>query len=165
MKIPIFEEISVNPTELDSLPEKIRTRKSADCPAYFLLKGVKLNVQLAFLNELKKVLQREGLHPFFPFPLYIVSDKLLTDDLIPIVPTVDELPRHFYSKVKRPKKEEIDILAKNAILVERLRNLDLFAKQALLNRRTSDRELYELTRESYFYEKILEEIRREEDKL
>jgi hypothetical protein len=58
------------------------------------------DTELAVLN-LEQVLLEHSIHPKFPYPLFLITSKVVRT-IIPCVRSVKELPEHYFKKLKDP---------------------------------------------------------------
>ncbi len=154
MKIPVFEEIAFNDYEPSTIQEKLDEGKIGRVPCFINLTQVSKDERPSVLIEIKNAFIKLNLNPRFPFPCYVVGEKII-DDYFPSAESVKELPDHFFKKVKRPNNKEIQLLNKLALKVEKIRNLEMNGifnnlKDAAL----TQKKLYDITKELYFLEVI-----------
>lgn len=152
MKIPVFEEIIFESDNVDHLREKILNSKIGKVPTYINIGEKKKDERISFLIDLKNIFLSENLNPRFPYPCYVITEKL-SEDYFPQALSVKELPDHFFKKVKRPNNKEVQLLNKLGLKVEKIKNLDMNKiMEGIKDTAYSQRKLYQNTKELYFYE-------------
>lgn len=154
MKIPIFEEILLSEMTAEKLRIIVSDSKIGKVPCYLNLTSLKKEEIDHLILNLEQIILEYNLHPFFPYPLFIVSD-LPVKSIFPWVRTVKDLPEHFFKKVKRPNNKELQLLNKLSLKVDKIKNLELYK---IINQfkdsSESQRELYNVTKELYFLETL-----------
>lgn len=154
MKIPIFEEIILKDTSVLGLNSLLEDSKIGRVPCYINLTELKAEELTSFLEKLEELLLEANLHPHFPYPLYLITTKEIKG-LFPNVRSVKELPEHYFKKVKRPSNKETILLNKLSLKVDKINNLNLYSLiESLKQSSTSEKDLYNETKELYFYERL-----------
>jgi len=110
---------------------------------------------VAFIGQVAQVLEQMKIHPLFPYPIYIICDKVQSDTRVPVAPSLKELPRHFVRKINKLKSKEASLLNKDGVLAQKVSNLDIDEKMQILKRNAElSKQLYLICRELKFYESI-----------
>lgn len=152
MKIPIFEEILIEDKDPQVLYEKIKESKVGKVPIFINLNDLKKDEKLDLIANLKNIFLELNLNPRFPYPFYLLTDKV-SDDYFPQAQTIKELPDHFFKKVKRPNNKELQLLNKLGLKVEKIRNLDSNKiMEGIQDAAYPQKKLYQNTKELYFLE-------------
>ncbi len=155
MKIPIFEEIILHGQGREFLTDYIPLSKIGRVPTYINTLKLKKNELVKFLDELELTLLKNNLSPIYPYPLYVLAEEMTYYNSIPIVRSVNDLPEHFFKKVKRPNNKEMQLLNKLYLRVEKVNNLEmdeLFAN--LIEQSVTQKDLYNETKNLYFFETL-----------
>ena len=104
--------------------------------------------------NLEQIILEHSLHPLFPYPLYIVTDKAVKS-ILPRARTVKDLPEHYFKKIKRPNNKELQLLNKLSLKVDKIKNLELYKIiTEFKNSTEAQRQLYNETKELYFLETL-----------
>ena len=152
MKIPIFEEIIFSNFETESILDKLNDTKIGRVPTYINIFSLKKEEKSNLIVELKNAFLSLNINPRFPYPCYLITEKL-SDNYFPQALSVKELPDHFFKKVKRPNNKEMQLLNKLALKVEKINNLDMNNIIEDVNDTSpSQKKLYTNTKEIYFLE-------------
>ena len=158
MKIPIFEEIRLSDTKVDQLRLLVSESRIGAVPSYLNISNLKKEERDTLIINLEQVILEQGIHPTFPYPLYLVSTNPVKS-ILPTVRSVKELPEHFFKKVKRPNNKELQLLNKLSLKVNKIKNLELYKIIASFkSSSTSQKELYNETKELYFLETLSSRI-------
>lgn len=154
MKIPIFEEIILKGTKVQDIQLIIEDSRIGKVPCYMNLTNFKNSDLKDFVMNLEQIILENSLHPFFPYPLYLITpDSLKT--IFPLVKSVKELPEHFFKKIKRPNNKELQLLNKLSLKVDKIKNLEIYKIiQELKDSGNSQKKLYLETKELHFLEKL-----------
>ena len=158
MKIPIFEEIRLNDTNVDQLRLLVSESRIGAVPSYLNIGNLKKEERDLLILNLEQVILEYGIHPMFPYPLYLVSTNPVKS-IFPSVRSVKELPEHFFKKVKRPNNKELQLLNKLSLKVNKIKNLELYKIiSTFKSSSASQKELYNETKELYFLEMLSSRI-------
>jgi hypothetical protein len=158
MKIPIFEEILLKGNSVNDLRSLIENSRIGKVPCYINLSTFSSDELEVTLINLEQTLLENSIHPRFPYPLYIISNKPI-NTIIPSVKSVAELPAHYFKKVKRPSNKELQLLNKLSLKVDKIKNLELYKISSELKDSTgTQRRLYAETKELYFLEVLNSQI-------
>ncbi len=155
MKIPIYEEIILQGNGKQYLSEFVPLSRIGRVPSFINCQKLNRIELINFLDDLEETLKTNKLNPYFPYPLYIITEEIGQYNSIPILKSVKDLPEHFYKKIKRPNNKEVQLLNKLYLRVEKVGNLEL-AKLFDQLKSISDeqKKMYQLTRELYFLEQL-----------
>ena len=155
MKIPIFEEVLLKGSSVYDIKDVVTESRIGKVPCYINLSSVtKTEETTEIIMNLEQVILESGLHPRFPYPLYIITLKTV-NSLFPSVRSVKELPEHYFKKVKRPNNKELQLLNKLSLKVDKIKNLELYKiTQELKDSADSQRRLYVETKELFFLETL-----------
>lgn len=156
IKIPIFEEISIEDFSEASVRQALKTKNVGLTPYYIAtgeLQGQKLEEALDNIYQAIRNLQ---LTPYFPYPLYVVTEYMQYHPYLLMASSVQDLPRHFFKKSRRLKNKESALLNKNMMMASKIINDKIEEKIRIVKNRTRDqRELFDITKEADFYQRIL----------
>lgn len=154
MKIPIFEEVLLKGTSLSELHSVVEDSKIGKVPCYLNLSNFKSDEVETLVINLEQVILEAALHPRFPYPLFLVTEKSVKS-LFPCVKSVKELPEHYFKKVKRPNNKELQLLNKLSLKVDKIKNLQLYkVTQDLKDTADTQKKLYVETKELHFLERL-----------
>lgn len=132
IKIPIYEEIPIGEFHYTSLIKILKEKRVNQVPCYILLPQLPTKEIYQILDELHLALKELSLNPYFPYPLYIVTQEIKSHPIFRISPSVEELPVHFFKQVRRPKSKESQLLSKNSLLAEKIQNDEIERKLKML---------------------------------
>ncbi len=154
MKIPIFEEILLKGRQLNDLKVLITDSRVGKVPCYINLTAILPDELQTLIINLEQLILEAGLHPRFPYPLYLITNKSI-HSLLPSVRVVRDLPEHYFKKIKRPNNKELQLLNKLSLKVDKIKNLELY-KIIEQFRESADfqKKLYQETKELYFLETL-----------
>lgn len=92
MRIPVFEECEVETYELTTLIAHLKKRKAGKVPLYFSLDPLSPKEAQVALDNIAVALKSLDIHPYFPYPTYVIYKGILQTSLVPCVPNVQSLP-------------------------------------------------------------------------
>ena len=152
MKIPIFEELVMNGSSLEDIKLIVDDSRIGKVPCYINLINFAGNDLEQFIMNLSQVLHEAALHPRFPYPFYIITNKAIKS-VFPTVRSVKDLPENYFKKVKRPNNKELQLLNKLSLKVDKIKNLQLYnIIDSLRDSSDAQRLLYRETKELHFLE-------------
>lgn len=156
-KIPIYNEIIIDGLNTEQLRQRLASLQIGSLPYYIVIHEQDQQVVIKRINSILSIVEELGLSVYFPYPLYIITTKLDQHPNIQISPSVEELPRYFFKKIRRLKPKEISILNKNKVLSSKISNENILKKhRELKSMLKKNRELSNISREIDFYQKITE---------
>lgn len=154
MKIPIFEEVLLKGTSTNELRLVVEDSRIGKVPCYINLSNFTTEALETLIINLEQVILEAAMHPRFPYPLYLVTEKSVRS-LFPTVKSVKELPEHYFKKVKRPNNKELQLLNKLSLKVDKIKNLQLYKiTQDLKDTADTQKKLYAETKELHFLEQL-----------
>lgn len=154
MKIPIFEEVLLKGTTTPELRLMVEDSRIGKVPCYVNLSSFSTEALETLIINLEQVILEAAMHPRFPYPLYLVTEKSVKS-LFPTVKSVKELPEHYFKKVKRPNNKELQLLNKLSLKVDKIKNLQLYKiTQELKDTSDTQKKLYSETKELHFLEQL-----------
>jgi hypothetical protein len=159
MAIPLLEELQLKQYDQDYLMEVLTRSRINKAPVFIKLKTEDRGEAIEQLKNLRESLRKLKIHPRFPYPIYILTALFdYYDDFI-VMRDEKEITSHFKIKSKRPNNREQLILNKVNLVVEKVNNLDIDGRyQSVIDNKESVKKLYKLSKESWYYEKILREL-------
>ena len=141
------------------LTERLKEVGIGEVPLYVDILEFDQEMTKEFLTNITQAMILLNLHPFFPYPFYVITDKVTSHDLMPICRDVSELPTHFSNRVKRLKQKEQLLLNKVQIKSSKLANISLHDKIGeLKNQFKSQRKIMENCQEENFYRHLIERL-------
>lgn len=160
MKLPVFEEVKVPNFEIQTLVKIFHRYGAGQVPCFIYLSAENENQARMQIDHIVKALQELEVHPQIPYPFYAITKHVQSHPDLPIVPTEEDLPQHFYKKSKRLKSKEQSLLNRVRLVADKLTNQDLITTDENIRQEMSlHKELYRLTRETHFYELILKKLK------
>ena len=154
MKIPIFEEILLKGTTLSDLYTVVEDSRIGKVPCYLNLSTFNKEELATLVINLEQIILEAGLHPRYPYPFFLVTEKSVRS-LLPSVKSVKDLPEHYFKKIKRPNNKELQLLNKLSLKVDKIKNLQLYKiTQSLKDTAETQKKLYIETKELHFLELI-----------
>ena len=155
MKVPGLLQLELDRHDPVDMEEKIQAADVGMRPVYIQAEELSESELERFLTVLLKILQTCNIDPHFPYPCYIVSDKIHRHTHFPILKSTPLLPGHFKVRAKKVNHQEQVLQHKAKILAEKIHHRPLLEhRQDVKKEFASRRELYQLCRETQFYQEI-----------
>jgi len=155
MRIPIYQELILRNENQAELVNILEVNKVGHVPCYFLTHLIADSKLPHLLSELEKAMNQIAISPRFPYPIYIISEHLDHHSFFPTAKSVEDLPKHFFKKVKRPGVKESQILMRNTVLLNKLINQPCEEKMTQITMwREGQKKLATITKELFFYQTI-----------
>lgn len=160
MRVPSFKEISIDASDNpEDIEQNFLEHDVGHVPLYIKTDHLTEDQFYQVLFAISRVLNKLEIHPHFPYPVYLVTSYIKTNDFLPVVESISDLPQHFFLKSKRVRNKEFNLLNKVIILFNKVCNIPINQKYSELQYAfKSQRKLYELTREFSFLEQINNEL-------
>lgn len=156
MRIPIYEEISLEEHDLQSILAIFKEKKFGQVPYYISTSNINLDFISEALNNISEALIILNVSALFPYPIYIISQKECLHPNLNILQSVNMLPKHFFNKIRRLKTKETSLLTKTTLIASKITNQNITEKIDTLTKIVKpQRSLYEYSKEIHFYETIL----------
>ena len=169
MRIPIYEEIALDHHDKESILTILKTKKFSQVPYYISTITIEKDFIAEAIANISEVLITLNIEPHFPYPIYVICTEKIHHPNLNIIESVNSLPRHFFSKARRLKSKESVLLTKTTLTAAKIKNENITEKLNELTKIVKpQRELFDISKEIYFYEKILSGLDgslEEEDKL
>ncbi|OUR97152.1 hypothetical protein A9Q84_12560 [Halobacteriovorax marinus] len=164
MRIPIYEELTIEDFSLENLRQTFNDCKVGLIPMYSSFHGLSPKERPIAAMNIEVALKELDIYPFYPYPFYIISETAIRGITISVFSKVEDLPSHYFKKAKRLKNKELLLLNKTTLLAEKVFNNDLYQKEDILKEGyANQKELYRKSKELNFYENILWDLN-EQDK-
>ncbi len=159
MKLPVYEELTLNSFSPDSLRERLARYNAGKCPLYLVLGGDDLEAINSRLDTLYLEMKNLGISTTVPYPIYIVNPTLAFHPHFIVVESVDALPKHFKRPSKRLNNKELAKLSKSDLLADKIVNSSPESIVDSLKERTKKMRLVrKLSKEALFLEALSKEL-------
>jgi len=157
MRIPSFKEFQLEATDVVSIEEAISSCQVGEQPFYLMAHQFDKDALDKLLSNISRIFKFLKIDPHFPYPFYVVTELLHDHEFFPIANSLGHLPDHFKVKIKKLRHKELDILQKTRITAEKIRNKPIIEKiKSIESSFSNHKELYELCKETQFYQEIHE---------
>lgn len=159
MKLPVYEELTLNSFSPDSLRERLTRFNAGKCPLYLVLGGEDTAVLNSRLDTLYLEMKNLGISSTVPYPLYIVNSSLPFHPHFIVVESVEALPKHFKRPSKRLNNKETAKLSKSDLLADKIINSSPENVYKSLEERTKKMRLVrKLSKEALYLEALSKEL-------
>ena len=158
MKTPLYQEVKISTLNLD---HDIEQGPWGEGPLYINFPASSdTEFQKMALARLKQHLKSKNISTFFPYPIYVISTLIKDRSEFPILASEKQLPKFFHSKRRELTSKEIPFLKKIQILAKKVQNGQVEDKlQKIKSMGEKNRQLFDLTCETYFYQTIRRKLK------
>jgi hypothetical protein len=159
MKIPILEEIVPKNFDINYFQRIFKSDLIKYIPIYINFKEIPSEDHIEAYSNIQQALRSVGRHPYFPYPIYVISTELNEKSLKNVVSDENNLPLHFTKRTGKPKSKELPLFNKVKILSEKVSNLQIREKFGVIKHFLDTQNNFNaLSREHEFYKKIMNKI-------
>ncbi len=164
MSLPVYQVIQVKTSSLEDLSELLKKDMNLRHPVVLNLLALDLDSQREFIGLIENFFVSENISFKFPYGVYLVSIHEPSISLMPIVSSMDRLPKFFQQKEGRMNVKESHLAGRNKLLQQEVANADSALHQsevrsyALFHRR-----IFELEKERDFCLDLLNRLRKAKD--
>lgn len=164
MRIPKWDKIEINSKDDRHISQILADAKVGEVPLLLIVKSESPEEVDSIISEIEIQAENSHYDLCLPYPLYILSPFAKQRQGLNIVRNLSELPQHFVVKTKRLKSKEEALLKKTSVLSHKLRSHDLTEKRNYIKAQFAlNRVLRDLTKESAFYETLIQQLRNPKD--
>ena len=160
MKVPFLKELNIKNFKVSSLILILKKNRIGRTPLSLDLLTYNENETLEILKNLKSAIIRLGVNPRFPYPIYIITDKVNHYEDLPIMKRKKDISSFYIGRRTNINRREALILSKLYILLEKINNHNVTKECAFIKSQSNQRSyLKDLSYESSIYRTILKENR------
>ncbi|MBT7610856.1 MAG: hypothetical protein HN576_13930 [Bacteriovoracaceae bacterium] len=165
MRIPIYEEIKLEHHDIESISTVLKEKDFGQVPFFISTSEIDKNFISEALDNISEVLITLNINLKLPYPIYIISLTKINHPELTILDSVNDLPTHFFNKARRLKTKEKALLSKISLIASKISNENVpQILDDLKDILKPQRRLYEVSKELYFYETILDGLSGKLDK-
>jgi len=162
---PTLREILITCTQdINDLPRLLNEANAGSSPIVLNVESLSVENISKFLNLLYPLLKEINLHPQFPYPLFILTDKIPVHPHFIIINSLKDIPAHYQFKhEKKLTPREISLMRTTYLHNKKIKNLGPFEKEADLQTYFKPcKTLHNKIKELDYYETLLKKINRDE---
>lgn len=159
MSLPIYQHINVRSSQLEDLKNYLHREMNLKHPVAVNLKLLEFDQQREMIGLIENYFQTNNLSYKFPYPIYLVTDHEKTVTRMPVVKSIDDLPRFFNQKESKMNVKESHLIGRNRLLQQEIKNADNEVIQSNIEKYGSvHRQVFEMEKERLFYRSILNRL-------
>ncbi len=159
MSLPIYQHINVRTIQLEDLKNFLHREMNLRHPVALNLKHLDLDQQREMIGLVENFFSTNNYSYKFPYPVYIVSDHERAISQMPVINSVDQLPKFFSQKESKMNVKESHVIGRNKLLQLEIKNADAETVQAhVVQYGKIHRQVFELEKERLFYRLILNRL-------
>lgn len=161
MSLPVYQVIQVKTSSLEDLNELLKKDMNLRHPVVLNLLALDLDSQREFIGLIENFFVSENVSFKFPYAVYLISVHEPSISLMPVVPSMEKLPKFFQQKEGRMNVKESHLAGRNKMLQQEVANADSTLHQsevrtyALFHRR-----IFELERERDFCLDLMNKLKK-----
>ncbi|OFZ26692.1 MAG: hypothetical protein A2381_17015 [Bdellovibrionales bacterium RIFOXYB1_FULL_37_110] len=162
---PTLREILINCTQdINSLPRLLNEANAGSSPIILNVESLSHENILKFLDLLYPLLKEINLHPQFPYPIFIMTDKISHHPYFIIIHALKDIPTHYQFKhEKKLTPREISLMRTTYLHNKKIKNLGPFEKEQDLQTFFKPcKILHDKIKELDYFETLLKKINRDE---
>jgi hypothetical protein len=155
MNLPIYQQIHIKNADLVQVSEQLYEDMNLHRPVVFVLSSLSIDEQREVIGILNNWFDTHQASWRYPYPVYIISTLTAAVSLIPVVSQLSDLPKFFHSKETKITVKESQILDRNRLLQQEIKNSDPHQMTQVMNEYGIDhKKIWFLVNESSFYEHL-----------
>jgi len=166
MELPIYQNIHIDSSDYKTLKKTLKDKKLGKIPTIINIDPeIKTSVKELTLI-LEKILKELKINPFFPYPIYLITEEDASGSPIPVLKNKTYLPSLFKCKKNKISNKETSVYKKMVVSRDKILKINIFdCLLAIANVKKFNRELFSLTKEGIFYENIMSNLHKRKVKL
>jgi hypothetical protein len=161
MSLPVYQVIQVKTSSLEDLNEILKKDMNLRHPVVMNLLALDLDSQREFIGLIENFFVSENISFKFPYAVYLVTVHEPSISLMPVVPSMDKLPKFFQQKEGRMNVKESHLAGRNKLLQQEVANADSTLHQSEVRSYTLfHRRIFELEKERDFCLELLNRLKK-----
>jgi hypothetical protein len=160
MNLPIYQQVVVKSTGQDELRYFLSPDMNLRFPWAINLLELDMPDQLEVIGLIENYFASNNISYLYPYPVFVLSALESTVTQMPLVNAKVELPRFFAQKDNKTNVMEANLLGRNKLLQQEIKNCDSMSnQQELFHYTQTHRQIYELELERSYYYSLLERLK------
>ena len=124
MSLPVYQVINVKSASLEDLNEILKKEMNLRHPVAINLLLLDLDAQREFIGLIENYFVSENISFKFPYAVYLVTVHEPSISLMPIVPSIQKIPKFYHQKDSRMNVKESHLAGRNKLLQQEVANAD-----------------------------------------
>jgi hypothetical protein len=159
LKLPVLHKVEIEKFELGAVLTALKKEYAGEVPCVITLELEDIGEIKDALEIIVIALSTLNIHPRFPYPLYIITDKIQHHPDLCLIKKAEDIPEHFVKRLKKIKGREQALLNKTQTILERIQNHPVSEEHEYIKHYFHGRrELKDLSHQVYFFERILKKL-------
>lgn len=156
MSLPIYQTINLKSASLEDLTSILHPDLNLRHPVILNLQKLTLDDQREVIGIVENYFTTNNLSFKFPYAIYLISDHEKSISHVPLVNSLEELPKFYTQRDTKMNVKEAHLSGKNKLLQLEVKNSDTDSNEKILQSYAEGhREIFELEIERRFYRKLL----------
>ena len=162
MNLPIYQIINVRSAQVDDVMAILHDDMNLRRPVALNAKHLDLDQQRDVIGLVTNWFSEGRSSARFPYPVFIIADLSEAVGHIPVVDSVQALPKFFQQKEAQTNVKESQIIDRSHLLQQEIRNTDPTLAEAVLGKYAlNHKKLWFLIQEASFYEELLARLKKQ----
>jgi hypothetical protein len=162
MNIPVYQHIKLKNGSFEELSAHLFAEINQKHPVVFNILSFTLDEQREMIGLIENYFSTNELSYKFPYPVYILTQHESTICGLPLAKKPEELPKFFLQKEGKMNVKETQLLNRNKLLQQEVRNADAGASEEKIRLYGQiHRQIFELEEERLFYKSVLHKLIKE----
>ncbi|HXH76505.1 MAG TPA: hypothetical protein VNJ08_16155 [Bacteriovoracaceae bacterium] len=159
MNLPVYQTITIKSAALEDLGSFLHFDLNLKHPVVFSMKHLDEDEQRELIGLIENYFVTNGISYKFPYPVYILTSHESTISGLPLVKNLEQLPKFFTPKEGKINVKESQLLSKNKLLQQEIRNGDSLSNEIEMKVFGKiHKQLFVLEEERLFYRSLLNKL-------
>lgn len=159
MSLPVYQHINFKTGSLDELKAVLNPEMNLKHPVSINLKNLDFDQQRELIGLIENHFVSHNFSFKFPYPIYLISDHESSISQVPLVRSLEELPKFYSQRDSKMNVKESHLAGKNRLLQQEVSNSDASSNEKdTKSYGESHRVIFELEQERKFYRQILNRL-------
>jgi hypothetical protein len=162
MNLPVYHHIKLKSAAFEELSALLFPEINQKQPVVFNLLSFNLDEQREIIGVIENYFATNELSYKFPYPVYVLTVHESTISGLPLAKKPEELPKFFLQKEGKMNVKETQLLNRNKLLQQEVRNADAGASEEEIQHYGHiHRKIQEYEEERLFYKSVLHKLIKE----
>lgn len=161
MNLPIYQIINIRSAQFEDVLSVLTSEMNLRRPVALVCKNMDRDQQREVIGYVENWFSESDSSYNFPYPVYVVADYGEAIGRVSVVTDVASLPRFFAQKELNTNVKESQIVDRNWLLQQSIRNADpKQTNETLKHYGLLHKKIWFLVKEAAFYEEILTKLKK-----
>lgn len=163
MNFPNYQLIQLKTGSHEEIQQILNPEMNLRRPVAISLKTLGLEQQREVTGLIENYFESADCSCSFPYPIYLITDQPQPVGNLPFAFTQEDLPKFFTQKETKVAMKEAQILGRNKLLQQEIKNADpVITRETLKNYAQAQKELFRMHHEFLFLSKLEKKLTAQE---